>query len=136
MNKIIFQKACAICDVPIPEIKWELFYPNCSFGRIVHPDGKIETRLNFGILFMLNLILNNKEYIWVHFKINGLLNRIRFILYHELGHYVHFMKYMNHFEYFRKEKFFIIGLTDVKYRELKVERIADKISLYLLKKGI
>jgi hypothetical protein len=136
MNKIIFKQACEILDVPIPKIHWELFYNNCSFGRFLHPDGEIETCLNFGIFFMLNLILNNKDYIWVHFKIDGLLNRIRFIIYHELGHYCHFMKHPRHFELCRNESHFMVKLNDINYRELKREKIADKIGLYLLKKII
>ena len=67
------------------------------------------------------------------FNLNSVSKRIKFILYHELGHY---LQYNKHFDFFIKYLKVDNNISELEYRKLRNEHIADRIALYLLNKGI
>lgn len=77
--------------------------------------------------------INNDEYMFKRIKINSISKRIKFIVYHEIGHYLEYNHHKNWYKYHSHNNY--TTYTDViSYRKQNIERIADRIALYLLKK--
>jgi len=81
--------------------------------------------------------INNNVYAFKKFKLNSISKRIKFIIYHEIGHYLQFSHHRTwYIRELVKDEYILSSNTlgQVKYRQLKSESIADRIALYLLKK--
>lgn len=82
--------------------------------------------------------INNTLYLFKLFKMQSISRRIKFIIYHEVAHYLQFVKYKKWYikELDKDNKAGIRWFSPVEYRQIKAEKIADRIAMYLLNKGL
>lgn len=82
--------------------------------------------------------IKSKSSLWKFFKFNSVNRRLKFILYHEVGHCLQWAKYNKFFkkeykkELYKREKCKIGGIPEYVYRQLKLEKIADNIAVSLM----
>ena len=136
INKLIKKAIKYACnELKLPEIKYK--YNNksnicfCARGNKYHLNTYL--LLDYVTMIIYCKIKNNTEIFQLN-KLNSIEKRIKFIVYHEIGHYLQFMKYRSwHFKYVMK-KSILLNLSESEYRNLKIEKTADKIAYALIKR--
>jgi len=136
MRKIkkIAKMACKVLKLKSIEIRFS--YENDFYFSISKKTGKGFLRIDY--LYLLQLIKISTELeVNKMYNLNSINKRLKFALYHELGHYLQWQRHTDFFinEYV-KEKNRKDKLSPKEYRQLKLEKIADKIALYLLNKNL
>jgi hypothetical protein len=93
--------------------------------------GRLTINIDVFVLITYAKIKNDKE-LFKLVPLNSVSKRLKFIIYHELGHYLQFRKYfkwsIRQHETYRKDS----SLSAYEYRQQKIEKYADKIALYLV----
>lgn len=82
--------------------------------------------------------INNTLYLFQMFKLNSISKRIKFVVYHEVAHYFQFIKHKKWFiRELEKDRIYdYMPISSHAYRNLKAEKQADRIAMYLVNKGI
>lgn len=124
-----FQEACQILELNSPKLEFE--DENCS--RYEYLDNKIVINLEQYIELKTKLLP------FIKIKLSNDNDIIMFCLYHELGHCFQYQKFSrwrsNYITEYQNFGFNNIALNNSrKYRELKLEKNADKIACILFEK--
>ena len=132
-------KACK--ELGLPSIKIIFNYDSKIYLRVKSDNmGIIDTKYSIYIdvyeLLQYVKIKSDLDLFKI-IPINSICKRIKFIIYHEVSHYLQFKKYNkfsnNCLDNSTKD---INSLTSREYRQLKLEKYADRIALHLVNKGI
>lgn len=131
------KKQCRILDIEAPKVKFNNKGDIC-FHLHISNEYDIKTELCFDVVSIIcHVQLKNRNqsvfnYINKKDKINSITKRIKFIVYHELGHYYHFKKYTDSY-LINKRHYKNDGLNEAEYRKQSLEAKADRIALSLIK---
>lgn len=128
--KRIVKKACKALKLYSVEVRYNT-KDNIYFSAS-NKTGKGYISIDY-VKLLQYVKIKNDFGLWNYFKFNTINKRIKFILYHEVGHYLQYIKY---YSFFRRE---VIKENKVKdnisnsdYRKLKLEKMADKIAVGLI----
>jgi len=106
----------------LPKIEIDKCYNNCSCFEE-------ESKILFGLIFIKELKFENLHIESVPPDI--FLNRVYFVIAHEVGHILQFTKHRKWFDKYKESYKLGIGIED--YVEQKIEKNASKIANILLK---
>jgi hypothetical protein len=132
----ILEEACKYIKIPIPKIEVVADHDNCHADIynnkiIIGLDSFSSTNFWTIVARFLPINFTNEK------------ERIRFGVYHELGHFIQYIRHRRWYKFFeakdREIKDMLPDVEDDKvsylaYRKLKTQRNADKIALILFKK--
>lgn len=124
----IAKKTCKELNIPSIKIVFNSYNDNIYFDS-----GRIEISIDEYLLLDYIKIKNNKHLFTV-IKLNSINKRLKFIIIHEIIHYLQYYKYRKWFN--TQVKIYSSTLPPEKHRLQKIEKYADKIALHLVNKGI
>lgn len=126
-------KACRELNLEPIEVKFN------SDGVIAfarHRDDYGNIHITIGVYELMNTTkINNNDYTCTKYKLNSVSKRIRFIIYHEVAHYLQNSKYRKWFNK-TQENYRYSGISEADYRKQPSEHKADRIALCLINKGV
>lgn len=131
--KRIMIEGCEVLKISHIQINFQYFTNSINFeikGNVNYL--KIECCINIDIVLLKYYLINNMD-LWRITKLKSKKDRLYFIVLHELSHYFNFLKQKK--QYIKKAQLQQnLNVTDeALYRQLPLERTADKIALYILK---
>jgi len=140
--KKIIKRYCEELKIPLINVEFNKSH-RISFRYVYYKSDctifKKFIRIDEYYLFDMILHPRFNDSLWKFIPLKSVRDRLRFIIGHELGHYLHsylhpkhYVKNMLSYNILNK----IVNDRDYSgYRNSKLEKIADKIGLYLVKKG-
>ena len=116
----------------LPNIKTYYSHENnCRVNVRYNSKGVVLARLYFDLTYLIIKSKNNKSVQFEMYPQKSIRNRLKFIIYHELSHYLQAQKYFKSYminSSSQKKKIKNWSLNDYNYRKLPKELKADKMS--------
>jgi hypothetical protein len=108
----------------------------CFSVKVNYKKGVIKKFIQLDYFTILQIVkIKNDNLLFKLYPLNSIKKRIKFIVYHELSHYLQYAKYNNFYHKNRlKNKRLYFKLSDYEYRQLKIEKIADKLAYAILQR--
>lgn len=129
---------CNVLELPLLPIYYATD-ETIAFESKAFNDKLISGRLIIDINKLCKMIKNKSEYVFAYHNLKNAKDKIRFTIGHEIGHYLSVKKHpkfsIKHLN-FEKDLFNKKPITHILYRQLPLEKIADKIGLYLIKNQV
>lgn len=125
-------------DLNLPSIR-VLFNNRRRISFTEKRNGYRAINLDSVSILVYSQIKQKNDILFASFKdVNSITRRIKFILYHEIGHYIEHQKYSRWNEKYAEQKWAVLdsgfSLSETEYRAIKHEHIADRLANGILKR--